>query len=569
MEDPNTYRQALDDFRRARSKAAMQRFWAGIKGRSLDLLPYDEISTKLRAVSQTDRGVQQVPLKDIIGSVNRIQDFDRNFLPLRDDDIYRWAGVKTAMTSRHAAGVPPISLYQLGDAYFVLDGNHRVSIAKEMGMDTIEAYVTEIKTKVPVSSTLTYDELILKTAYVNFLEETQIDRILTGDDFSLHLIENYPLLKEHINVHQYYMGIENDRPVSFEEAAIHWYETVYFPVIASIESSGLHHAFRDLTITDLYLWLLDQQQSLQQVLGIAIKPENVLDYAADQEGLKAGAGWSTAEEQINQVLLRDEKEPQNPYQDCLFQHVTVALSDDDPDWIALEQAVLVNRCPGGAIRGVHVESAGSQRPDEEVDVYRLRFDEQLSEVGMSGKFFLRQGEPASALLEFSLLSDLLVLKLSHPPATSLMDRISHGIITILQQSRRPVLFVKDNPLPVSSILLPFDGSQRSKEALFVAAYYAARYDCKLHLLFVTKGPEKDEINRVYVQTYLERLGVSAEYHQGGSDSFTADVVSMVETLGVSTLILGGYENTSILDRVFSQSIDEILAQVKVPVMICQ
>ena len=569
MEDANTYRQALDDFRRARSKAAMQRFWAGIKGRSLDLLPYDEISTKLRAVSQTDRGVRQVPLKDIIGSVSRIQDFDRNFLPLRDDDMDRWAKVKTAMTSPLAQGVPPVSLYQIGDAYFVIDGNHRVSIAKEMGMETIEAYVTETQTKVPISSTLTSDELILKTAYVNFLEDTRIDQILPGVDFSLKLVENYPLLKEHITVHQYYMGIDKERPVSFEEAAIHWYETLFFPVVASIESSGLHHAFRDLTLTDLYLWLLDHQQTLQQDLGIALKPENVLDYTADKEGIKAEAGWSPAEEQIMQILLRDDEHPESPYQDCLFQHVTVALSDDDPNWIALEQAVLVNRCQGGAIRGVHVERADTQKPDEEIEDYKQRFDDRLLELGMSGKFFLRQGEPASALLEFSLLSDLLVLKLSHPPATSLMDRISHGIITILQQSRRPVLFVKDDPLPVSSILLPFDGGQPSKEALYIAAYYAARYGCQLHLLLVTKGSDKDEINRYYAQTYLERLGVRANYYQGSSESFVADVVSMVETLPVSTLILGGYENTSILDRVFSQSIDGILAQVTMPVMICQ
>ncbi len=569
MEDAYTYRKALDDFRRARSKAAMQRFWAGIKGRSLDLLPYDEISTKLRAVSQTDRGVKQVPLKDIIGSVSRIQDFDRNFLPLRDDDIHRWANVKTAMTSPLAKGVPPVSLYQIGDAYFVIDGNHRVSIAKEMGMETIEAYVTETQTKVPISSTLTSDELILKTAYVNFLEDTRIDLILPGVDFSLHLIENYPLLKEHISVHQYYMGIEKDRPVSFEEAAIHWYETLYFPVVASIESSGLHHAFRDLTLTDLYLWLLDQQQSLQQDLGIALKPENVLDYTADKEGIKAEAGWSPAEEQILQILLRDEEHPESPYQDCLFQHVTVALSDDDPDWIALEQAILVNRCSGGAIRGVHVESFGSQKPAPEIEDYQLRFDERLLGAGMSGKFFLRRGEPASALLEFSLLSDLLVLKLSHPPAASLMDRISHGIITILQQSRRPVLFVKDFPLTVSSILLPFDGSQPSKEALYIAAYYATRYGCQLHILLVTKGLDKDEMNRYYIQTYLERLGVRADYHQGSTESLTADVVGLAESLAVSTLMLGGYENTSILDRVFSQSIDEILAQVSIPVMICQ
>jgi len=569
MEDPNVYRQALEDFRRARSKAAMQRFWAGIKGRSLDLLPYDEISTKLRAVSRTDRGVKQVPLKDIIGSVNRIQDFDRNFLPLRDDDIHRWAGVKTAMTSPLAKGVPPVSLYQIGNAYFVLDGNHRVSIAKEMGMETIEAYVTEIKTKVPVPSTLTSDELILKTAYVDFLEDTQIDQILPGFDFSLHLVENYPLLKEHISVHQYYMGIENDRPVSFEEAVLDWYETLYSPVVASIESSGLHHAFRDLTLTDLYLWLLDQQQSLQQDLGITLKHENVLDYAADQEGIKHEYGWSTAEEQIMQVLLKGNEQPQNPYQDCLFQHITVALSQDDPDWIALEQAIYLNRCSGGAIRGVHVENPSGKKVSKDIDCYQQRFDQRLAQAGMTGKFFLRQGEPASALLEFSLLSDLLVLKLNYPPAANLMDRISHGIITILQQSRRPVLFVKEDPLPVSSILLPFDGGQRSKEALFVAAYYAARYGCPLHLLLVTKGSEKDEVNRYYAQTYLERLEVKAEYHQGTSESFTADVVSLAETLSVSTLILGGYENTTILDRVFSQSIDEILAKVSIPVMICQ
>jgi len=569
MEDANTYRQALDDFRRARSKAAMQRFWAGIRGRSLDLLPYDEISTKLRAVSKTYRGLQQVPLKNIVGSVSRIQDFDRNFLPLRDDDIYRWAGVKTAMTSPLSTGVPPVSLYQIGDAYFVLDGNHRVSIAKEMGMETIEAYVTEIKTKVPISRSLTSDELVQKAAYVNFLEDTKIDQILPGVDFSLHLIENYPLLKEHINVHQYYMGIEKNRPVSFEEAVRHWYETLYSPVTAIIESSGLHHALRDLTVTDLYLWLLDQQNALQSDLGIELKPENVLDYAAGKEGIKSGSGWSTAEEQIMQVLLKGDEQPQNPYQDCLFQHVTVALSEDDPDWIALEQAILVDRCSNTAIRGVHVKSPGTQKLAVEMDVYRQRFDQQLSEAGMRGKFFLREGGPASALLEFSLLSDLLVLKLSHPPAASLMDRISHGIITILQQSRRPVLFVKEKPLAISSILLPFNGGQRSKEALYIAAYYAARYGCQLHLLLVMKGLDQDEVNRYYARTYLERLGVKAEYHQGSSESLTADVVNLAETLSVSTLILGGYENTTILDRVFRQTIDEILAQVPIPVMICQ
>ncbi|HNZ15851.1 MAG TPA: hypothetical protein PKN89_01155 [Anaerolineaceae bacterium] len=569
MEDPIVYRKALEDFRRARSKAAMQQFWAGIKGHSLDLLPYDEISTKLRAVSQTDRGIKQVPLQDIIGSVNRIQDFDRNFLPLRDDDIYRWASVKTAMTSPLAKGVPPVSLYRIGDAYFVLDGNHRVSIAKQMGMDTIEAYVTELKTRVPVPSTLTAEEMVQKAAYVNFLEDTQIDQILPGVDFSLHLVENYPLLKEHISVHQYYMGIENQRPVTFKEAALHWYETLYAPIVASIESSGLHHAFRDLTLTDLYLWLLDQQQSLQQDLGIALKPENVLDYAAGQEGIKPESGSPTGEAQVMQVLEKEEAPAQSPYQDCLFQHVTVALSDEDPDWIALEQAILVNRCPGEAIRGVHVQSADAEEPETKTKNYQQRFDQRLAEAGMTGKFFLRQGEPASALLEFSLLSDLLVLKMNHPPAANLISRLSHGIITILQQSRRPVLFVKETPLPVSSILLPFDASPRSKQALFIAAYYAARYGSPLNLLLAGEGREKTESSRHMAQTYLERLGIQAAYHETSGEDFTDEVASLAKSLDVSTLIIGGYENTSILDRVFIQALDETLARIEVPVLICQ
>ena len=147
--------------------------------------------------------------------------------------------------------------------------------------------------------------------------------------------------------------------------------------------------------------------------------------------------------------------------------------------------------------------------------------------------------------------------------------MTHGIITILHQSKRPVLFVKETPLPVSSVLLPFGAGQPSKEALFVAAYYSARYGSQLNLLMVSRQAEKDEALSTYAHTYLEKLGVNASYSWSSPESFTTDVVSQVEALGVSTLILGGDEYSSILDRVFSQEIDEILTRVKIPVMICQ
>ena len=71
------------------------------------------------------------------------------------------------MTSPFTHGVPPVSLYKIG-MYFVLDGNHRVSIAKEMGLDTIEAFVTEVKTKVALSSSFTLEELVEKAAQADF-----------------------------------------------------------------------------------------------------------------------------------------------------------------------------------------------------------------------------------------------------------------------------------------------------------------------------------------------------------------------------------------------------------------
>ncbi len=172
------YRTALEDFLRARQKAEVQHLWASLTGRSDQLLEYDDITQKLHARGFSSKGVQEIPVDAIVGSVNRFQDFNRDFMPLYDEDRERWARVKAAMTSPGSAGLPPIRVYKLGDAYFVLDGNHRVSIAREMGIDTIEADVTEIRSKVPLSPEDSPSDLILKVEYVDFLEKTMIDKIV-------------------------------------------------------------------------------------------------------------------------------------------------------------------------------------------------------------------------------------------------------------------------------------------------------------------------------------------------------------------------------------------------------
>src|SRR5574342_534933 len=140
------YQSALQDFNDARLKASLQEALARLTGKSNELLSYEEVARKLKLRSRADRGILEIPLNAIIGSVGRYTDFTRTFLPLRPEDQQRWARVKAAVDDPVGVGMPPIEVYKVGDAYFVLDGNHRVSIARQYGNASIEAHVIEVAT---------------------------------------------------------------------------------------------------------------------------------------------------------------------------------------------------------------------------------------------------------------------------------------------------------------------------------------------------------------------------------------------------------------------------------------
>lgn len=563
-EDRQAYRKALDDFHRLRSKAALERFWAGIRGESLDLMAYDEVSSKLRAVSQTNIGLQQVPLKNIIGSVNRTSDFNRNFRPLSDGDSSRWANVKAAMTSPFTAGVPPVSLYKIGEAYFVMDGNHRISIAKEMGLDSIEAYVTEVRTKVPLSSSFTLEELVEKAALADFLEDTHLDRILPGIDLSLNRIENYPLLSEHIHVHQYYMGIEQNREVSFDDAALDWYDHVYTPVIRIIEDSGLRYEFPEFTINDLYLWVLDKQQALLEEHGTTFKTENVVDFVASREGKQTKTVGTAADRELDNLAMG----PTGGYSDCLFRDILVGVSHSDPELLAQQQAMVMNRCSDGNIIGLHVKAETDLATSETEAELETTYYQRLNERQMKGRFIKVSGNISKALQEYSLLTDVMIVKLSYPPGGSVFDRLSSGIITLLQNSRRPVMFVKEAVMPVSRILLIFDEGEKGREAFYIAAYYAARYDCGLFIVMPEKDGKSSETALSFAGDYLSEVNLDFQTVSISSSQLDESLVNMIEENSISTVMIGGYRSTGLLGRIFSSNVDRVLELSPVPVLVC-
>ncbi len=104
-----------------------------VRGRAPELLSFDSVQTALQAWQQVEqREPEMVPLDQIVGSVGRYRDFTREFLPKGSISQERWQAVDAAMHSQ--AGLPPIEVYQVGDAYFVRDGNHRVSVAQANGL---------------------------------------------------------------------------------------------------------------------------------------------------------------------------------------------------------------------------------------------------------------------------------------------------------------------------------------------------------------------------------------------------------------------------------------------------
>jgi hypothetical protein len=141
--------QVDKDFLRARHRAFFGRIAARVRGNTGwgELLAFDEARRVLRADNRSYLGRGVVEVSKIVGSVDRHREFDRGFMPAKASMVERWKRVDRAFQS--GVELPSVRLYKLGDAYFVEDGNHRVSVARYHGVEWIEAEVTEFHPRLP------------------------------------------------------------------------------------------------------------------------------------------------------------------------------------------------------------------------------------------------------------------------------------------------------------------------------------------------------------------------------------------------------------------------------------
>jgi hypothetical protein len=257
--------RSATDFSAARGRAFVHQVMAALSGHSRRLLAYEEVREQLRLGGLVYRGVKAVPLDKVIGSLNRYRDFDRFFAPLQSHTQDRWQKINRAWYEE--ANLPPVLLYKVGEVYFVVDGNHRVSVARSKGQVYIDAEVREAVTRVPLTSEVEPEDLQRLGERVDFLERTQLDRLRPKVNIETTVLGGYDRLVEHIAVHRYFMGIDEGREIGVEEAVEHWYDTLYRPVVEVVEKSGILESFPDRTATDLYLWVMDHLHFLKSHTG--------------------------------------------------------------------------------------------------------------------------------------------------------------------------------------------------------------------------------------------------------------------------------------------------------------
>jgi hypothetical protein len=258
--------EGMSQFSGIRGRAFWKEMFNLVRGKPIELLSFDDIKHRLRLREESYRGLQDVPLAQIAGSVGRYRDFTRDFLPKSQKSRDRWSRVYAVANSQ--TGLPPIELYKVGEVYFVRDGNHRVSVARHLGAKTIQAHVTELPTTVEVHAGMSEADLENAAAYAAFLEESTIAKVRPHHQ-SMTLSEHtrYSELLGHIYLHKSILEFMADRELTLEEAAIHWYDHVFRPAVTLIRKYNMMASVPDRTEGDLYLWIIDHLRELRDQFG--------------------------------------------------------------------------------------------------------------------------------------------------------------------------------------------------------------------------------------------------------------------------------------------------------------
>jgi uncharacterized ParB-like nuclease family protein len=265
--------RALEDFDAARFRAFMRSVSSILTRRARSLQSIEPVLEAAGLEGRSYGGVQEIPLDRVVGSAappSKTGDFDPGFLPVNRRLRDRWTRIYQAMVEGDE--LPPIDVYKVGDEYYVIDGHHRVSVARSLGRATINARVVEVKTRAPLGRKRDAAALLRAAEYAAFLETTQLHRTRPEARLECSRLGRYDEILKHILGHGYFLGLELGRPVPLPEAAASWYDRVYKPVAEAIRRHKVLEQLPGWTEADLYVEITRRWLKMSQV-GEASGPD--------------------------------------------------------------------------------------------------------------------------------------------------------------------------------------------------------------------------------------------------------------------------------------------------------
>ncbi|MEZ4594980.1 MAG: universal stress protein [Chloroflexota bacterium] len=537
-----------------------------LTGQSADLLAYDDVC-RCESLRRGEAGLwREIPLNAIVGSVGAIT------WPKHDSDEERWVRVKTAV--HEMVGMPPIDVYKVGDVYFVIDGNHRVSIARQLGSDSITARVTEVPLRVPLSPEDNPDELICKARYAEFLDKTNLDILRPDADLLLTFCGQYHQLLDQIEAHAALLA-ERGETVDEATAVCRWYDEVYQPVLRHIQAQGIMRLFPERTNADMYILFSERRAELESELGWEIEPETaVSDLVTEKiERPKGLAGW------LQSLVPPELVEGPAPgrwreFQATramgrLFADYLVGIRGSETDWHMLDEIIRLAQRDSDRLLGLHVVPQEGERHSVATAQIRERFLQTCADAGLTGEFAVEVGSVRDTIIKRAAFADLVVLNLAHPPGPQPRERLGNRFSQLVQRCPRPILAVPSGAkIKMERALLSYDGSPKADEALFVATYLASRWPLSLTVVTVeTEYTSAEALERA--RAYLAEHGVSDVTYELRSLPIAEAVLETAETHDIDYLIMGGFGFRPMMHLMLGSTVDTILRRFKHPILICR
>ncbi len=268
-------------FSKAQRKETYRRLARVVRGSEpASLLSFNDLRARLQLFEQSYAGLQTIEVARIVGTVDRSDDFDRDFLPRTPQIRERWERLERAFPT---LGFPPISVYQVNDVYFVIDGNHRVALAKQKGAEFIDAEVTQIHTDIEIDENTDFEKIFYIEQARRFMQQSGLERSRPMARIDFTRPQRFDELLDVVKAHGYDLMMERGMVLEPHEVAADWYDRVYLPAVEAIRWERLLELEAGSTEGDLFLWVLQRRREHDPQEGEQSLEDAARQAARDQE----------------------------------------------------------------------------------------------------------------------------------------------------------------------------------------------------------------------------------------------------------------------------------------------